>query len=52
MKEDTAMSFLRNLQNGQLEIKQSLISFSFDMNIQLGLLKEKLSEQLPFDCDS
>ena len=44
--DDVVIHILRNLQNGQSEIKQGLDNLRSDMNLQLAALNEKLSGQL------
>jgi len=46
MTDDIVIHILRNLPNGQSEIKQGLDSLRSDMNLQLAALNEKLSGQL------
>ncbi len=46
MADDIVIQILRNLQNGQSEIKRNLNSFRSDMNLQLAALNEKFSGQM------
>ncbi len=46
MTDDIVIPILRNLQNGQSEIKQGLDRLRSDMNLQFAALNEKLSGQL------
>lgn len=46
MTDDIVIQILRNLQNGQSEIKGCLDNLRSDMNLQLAALNEKLSGQL------
>lgn len=46
MADDIVIQILRNLQNGQSEIKHNLDSFRSDMNLQLAALNEKFSGQV------
>lgn len=46
MTDDIVIQILRNVQNGQSEMKQILESFRSDMDLQLAALNEKLSGQL------
>lgn len=46
MTEDIVITILKNLQNGQSEIKQGMNDLRSDMNLQLAALNEKLSGQL------
>ena len=41
MTDDIIVEILRNLQNGQSEIKQGLDHLRSDMNLQLAALNEK-----------
>lgn len=46
MATDITIEILRNLQNGQSEIKQGINSLRSDMTLQLAAINEKLSGQL------
>ncbi len=46
MTTDMTIEILRNLQNGQSEIKQGLNNLRSDMNLQLAAINERLSGQL------
>ncbi|MCI0617487.1 hypothetical protein L0244_31315 [bacterium] len=46
MADDIVIQILRNLQNGQSEIKYNLDSLRSDMNLQLPALNEKFSGQM------
>ena len=46
MTDDIVIQILRNLQNGQSEIKGCLDNLRSDMNLQLAALNEKFSGQL------
>ncbi len=46
MTDDIVIQILRNLQNGQSEIKGRLDNFRSDMNLQLAALNEKSSGRL------
>jgi len=46
MATDITIEILRNLQNGQSEIKQGINSLRSDMTLLLAAINEKLSGQL------
>ncbi len=46
MADDIVIQILRNLQNGQSEIKRNLDRFRSDMDLPLAALNEKFSGQM------